>query len=80
MLVKGGSDQEEGWKSELKEFLDFIMEDTTKDMDIVRWWQVCCLTYIYFFINEEVGSSKAIPYACKNHIGQSCCPSILCTL
>ena len=79
-LVKGGSDQEEGWRSELREFLDFVAEDATKDMDIVRWWQVHHLTYIHSFINEEVGSSKAIPHTCKNRIGRSCCPGVLRTL
>ena len=69
-----------GWRSELREFLDFVAEDATKDMDIVRWWQVHHLTYIHSFINEEVGSSKAIPHACKNRIGHSCCPGILRTL
>ncbi|KAF8699404.1 hypothetical protein AX14_000974 [Amanita brunnescens Koide BX004] len=38
MLVKG-SDKEEGRRSELQEFLDFVEDDATKDMDIVRWWQ-----------------------------------------
>jgi hypothetical protein len=50
-LVKG-SDQEEGWRSELWEFLDFVAEDATKDMDIVRWWQVCCLLHVFSLMKK----------------------------
>ena len=79
MLVKG-SDKQEGWRSELWEFLDFVEDDTTKDMDIVRWWQVRHLLCGLFFINKRVGSLKAIPHACTNCVGCSCCPGFLCTL
>jgi hypothetical protein len=40
-------DNEEGWTSELRRYLKDIPEDVTKDMDIVKWWQVCYSIFTY---------------------------------
>jgi hypothetical protein len=37
-------DNQEGWASELRRYLKDIPADVTKDMDIVKWWQVCYST------------------------------------
>jgi hypothetical protein len=42
--------QNEGWRSELRRYLDDMPSDVTKDTDVVEWWSVsrssvsCCLT------------------------------------
>lgn len=34
---------EEPWASELNRYLSAEEPDTTEDMDLVEWWQVCPL-------------------------------------
>jgi hypothetical protein len=36
-------DVEEGWKPELRRYLETKERDVKKDADIVEWWQVCYL-------------------------------------
>ena len=36
-------DVEEGWRPELRRYLETMQHDIKKDADIVKWWQVSCL-------------------------------------
>lgn len=36
-------DVEEGWRPELRRYLETKERDVKKDADIVEWWQVCYL-------------------------------------
>lgn len=37
------NDIEEGWRPELRRYLETMQRDIKKDADIVKWWQVSCL-------------------------------------
>jgi hypothetical protein len=44
---------EEGWSAELRCYLSDMPNNATKDMDLVKYWQVCVyLSYILPFITE----------------------------
>jgi hypothetical protein len=51
-------DNEEGWASELQRYLKEILTDVTKDMDIIKWWQVfySILTYLCILSYPITGS------------------------
>jgi hypothetical protein len=36
-------DAEEGWASELRQYLGSMQREVTKDTDLVEWWQVSCI-------------------------------------
>ena len=33
--------EDEGWQSEMCQYLKDLPADVTKDTDIMKWWQVC---------------------------------------
>ena len=41
----------EGWASELRRYLHTMQLDVKKDTDIVEWWQVSKLTYLYLVVS-----------------------------
>ena len=38
LILQGNSEE---WQSELRRYLDDVPADVTRDIDIVKWWQVC---------------------------------------
>jgi hypothetical protein len=43
-------DTEEGWASELRQYLGTMQRDVTKQTDIVKWWQVSKLELINLIV------------------------------
>ena len=41
------SEVEEGWQNELRQYLQDCPKNVIRHMDIIKWWQVCSLYYIY---------------------------------
>jgi hypothetical protein len=50
-LVLQSNDEE--WQSELRRYLDDVPADVTRDIDIVKWWQVCRLLIINQNLNTR---------------------------
>lgn len=40
--------QNEGWRSELRRYLDDMPSEVTKDTDVVEWWSVSTLLNLFF--------------------------------
>ena len=43
-------DMEEGWASELRQYLSTMQGEVTKETDIIEWWQVSKFEYINLII------------------------------
>jgi hypothetical protein len=41
LALLSSRDEDEGWQAELRRYLKDLPADVSKDMDIVKWWQVC---------------------------------------
>ena len=62
-------DAEEGWASELQQYLSTVQQDVKKDEDIVEWWQVSNLNnkVRYLLIKCSIEPCPALPDTCAYH-------------
>ena len=49
-LLSANQNDEEGWRSEMCQYLKDLTANVTKDTDIVKWWQVCVGLCMYYSI------------------------------
>ena len=40
LALLSSQDEDEGWQSEMRQYLKDLPADVTKETDIVKWWQV----------------------------------------
>jgi hypothetical protein len=61
-------DVEDGWASELRQYLATIQQDVKKDMDIVEWWQVSKLKIStrYVCVKSFIEQCFAVPDTCTH--------------
>ena len=41
LTLLSNQSEDEGWQSEMRQYLKDLPANVTKDTDIVEWWQVC---------------------------------------
>ena len=59
-------DADEGWASELQQYISTVQQDVKKDADIIEWWQVSNLNSKahYLLIKSSIEPCPALPNTC----------------
>lgn len=72
-------DDEEGWAAEKRRYLKDMPADVTKETDVVEWWQVSKLQYVFgaHFTFLLTGPCSVIPYPGTDCPGCASLPSII---
>ena len=70
--------KDEGWESEMCQYLKDLPADVMKDTDIVKWWQVCwhCVLIVIDYTDYNLLQNNGASYPTLRHIALDYLPCL----